>query len=96
MATCRCRPWKMDRYGYERTCRAGKRSFVASLHVWGGDVSVFLLGPSGQTEAKFPHVGPTCRIDEAKAYADRWLAVRCAEASSKSASLGGCGCRRGR
>ena len=96
MATCKCRPWKTDRYGYERTCRAGRRSFLASLHVWGGDVSVSLLGPSGQAEAKFPHVGPTCRIVEAKAYADRWLAARCAEAASGGAGLHGCGCGRRR
>ena len=51
MAACKCGTWKMDRFGYERTCRAGKRSFMASLFVWGGDVSVSLFGPSGQTEA---------------------------------------------
>lgn len=81
MAVCKCKPWKRDRTGYERTCRAGKRSFLASLYVWGGDISVSLLGDAEQAEAKFPHVGPVCRVVEAKAYADRWLAQQCQQAS---------------
>jgi len=75
---CKCTAWRRDRTGYERSCRSGKRKYAASLFVWGGDVSVSLFSDAGLTAADFPHTGPVCRLDEAKAYADSWLRARCA------------------
>ncbi len=74
---CKCGSWKRDRSGYERRCRVGRQTILASLSVWGGDVTVFLIDGSGTSSQKFPHTGPVCRLDEAKAYADEWLKLRC-------------------
>lgn len=91
MATCKCNPWKRGRGAeYERRCRIGKRSFLASTVTWAGDVTVILTDSAGESATQeFPHVGPRCRIDEAKVYADAWLKMKCAAASGSVS-----GCRR--
>lgn len=77
---CKCGSWKRDRSGYERRCRIGRQTILASLSVWGGDVTVSLIdsAASETPTQRFPHTGPVCRIDEAKAYADEWLKLHCA------------------
>ncbi len=102
--TCLCRPWKRDRFGgYERTCLVRKAGRVvrrlASLVVWGGNVSVHLIEThphraDEHSETRFPHLGPAVRLDEAKAYANSELAPWCQRASEYGGSLSGRG-RRG-
>lgn len=99
---CKCKSWRrtQDKWGvrYEKSCRLGARRFHAEIRPeYMGSNWILECGEDNVLKSRraFYNVQGQTGAKDVMPAGDRWLASSCAEAS-KSASLGGCGCRRGR